>query len=533
MERRDFLRRTIPVTTIPFLVGGLPLRAYGRSPLLDALTLGSVATDRVLILVQLGGGNDGINTVIPRDQYSAYFNARQNIAIPEGSILPLTTRTGLHPVMSGMKSLYDNARLSIVQGVSYPNPDLSHFRATDIWLTAANSNEYLTTGWLGRYFHREFEGYPEGYPNEVMPDPLAIQIGAEVSPMLHGESGPAGISLHNPDAFYQMVQGGEPIGDTSIPETRAGKELAYIRHVSFQSQEYAGRVKAASERSQSAVRSSLYPARGANFLADQLKIVATLIAGGLKTRIYIVNLFGFDSHAGQVESGNTTVGVHAVLLERLSTALMAFQDDLRLLNLEDRVLGMTFSEFGRRVHSNSSLGTDHGTAAPVFLFGKGVRAGIIGSNPDLATLDNGNLGMQFDFRSIYGSVLHQWFGADDSNRESVLLRDFPGVPVIRPAYHIDPSGNRIYPASFQLHNNYPNPFNPSTTISYDLADEAHVLLEVFDLRGRLVSTLVNSQHQPGHHQVKFTAGVHNSSGMYVYRMRIGALVMQKRMMLVR
>lgn len=532
MKRRGFLRRAIPVTTIPFLLGGLPIRAYGRSPLLDALTAGSAATDRVLVLVQLGGGNDGINTVIPLDQYSAYYNLRNNIAIPEHAVARLTHATGLHPAMSGMRSLFDRGSLTIVQGVSYPNPDLSHFRATDIWLTAANANEYLTTGWLGRYLENEFEGYPEGFPNEVLPDPPAIQIGAQVSPMLHGERGPVGISLHDPESFYRMV-GNEGHSDPSLPATNAGNELAYIRHVSFQSAEYGERVREAVERNRSARRSALYPARGLNTLADQLRIVATLVAGGLKTRIYVVNLFGFDNHSSQVESGNTVAGVHASLLEKLSTAVAAFQDDLRLLGIGERVLTMTFSEFGRRVQSNSSLGTDHGTAAPLFLIGNGVRAGMVGLNPDLSRLDNGNLVMQFDFRSVYASVLHQWLGSGDRGRELTLLRDFPELPLIRSAYHINPDGSAIHPSAFRLLDNFPNPFNPETTIPFELADEAHVVVEVFDVRGRLVRTLVNSYHQPGRYEARFVADSRHASGTYVCRLRIGSWVEQKKMMLVK
>lgn len=517
---------------LPFLLGGLSLRAYGRSPFLEALVGAATTTDRVLVLVQLGGGNDGINTVIPRDQYPTYMSNRSNIAIPESSVLPLTFETGLHPVMTGMKSLYEDARLRIIQGVAYPNPDLSHFRATDIWLTAADSDQYFETGWLGRYLESEFAGYPDGYPSEVMPDPLAIQIGADISPALHGERGPVGISLHDPNTFYQMVQGRNVQEDSDIPLSPAGKELAFIRQVSYQSREYASRVKEASDKTNGASRSSLYPARGRNYLADQLRIVATLVAGGLKTRLYVVNLHGFDHHSSQVEGGDTTTGPHAVLLDKLSSALMAFQDDLRLLNLEDRVLGMTFSEFGRRVHSNSSLGTDHGTAAPVFLFGKGVKPGILGTNPNLLDLVDGNLKMQFDFRSVYGSVLRQWFGADEASRGTTLPQEFPEIPLIRLPFQIDSNGNRMYPQEFKLAN-YPNPFNASTTISYELADEGRVVLNVFDMRGRRVETLVDRYHSPGSYQVQFAPRVPLSSGVYIYRLEFGPVVMQEKMLLIR
>ncbi|MEW5799460.1 MAG: DUF1501 domain-containing protein [Bacteroidota bacterium] len=534
MKRREFIQRAVPVAMLPFMLNGFPLRAYGRTPLLEAMTKSAVATDRVLVLIQLGGGNDGINTVIARDQYDAYMSARRNIAIPESALLPLTETTGLHPVMAGMYSLYDEGRLAIVQGVTYPNPDLSHFRATDIWLTAANYNENIPSGWLGRYLQQEFPGYPEGYPNEVMPDPLAIQIGADVSLSLKSASGPMAISLHDPYSFYQLIERGNKGGETEPPQTPAGRELSYIQRMSAQSQEYAEQVKGAADATSGLQRSQKYPSAGQNYLADQLKIVATLIAGGLKTRLYVVNLYGFDTHSSQVDGNDTMTGDHAVLLQKLSTAIAAFQDDLKMLGLEDRVLGLTFSEFGRRVYSNSSLGTDHGTAAPMFLFGKAVRPGIIGENPDLTDLNDGNLKMQFDFRSVYASVLQQWFGAGKAELDAVLLRSYPEIQIVRKAYYIDEQGKRIYPSDCRLYTNYPNPFNPTTKIPYDLPDDGQVLMQVFDMAGRRVAVLVNGYQPAGHYEVTFTATSRLASGAYVCELRWGdALAIRNKMLLVR
>lgn len=532
MNRREFIRRIVPVTTLPFMLNGFPLCAYGRSPLLDAITQSAVTTDRVLVLVQLGGGNDGINTVIARDQYQAYMNARKNIAIPESSILPLTSETGLHPAMNGLHSLYGEGKLAIVQGVTYPNPNLSHFRATDIWLTAADYNETLSSGWLGRYLQQEFSGYPDGYPNDVMPDPLAIQIGSDISLALKSSSGPMAISLYDPNSFYQLIQKGNNGGEAQSPQTPAGHELSFIQEVSVQSQAYASQVKAAADKAGSTTRSTLYPDAGKNYLADQLKIVATLIAGGMKTRLYIVNLYGFDTHSSQVEGTDTKSGPHATLLEKLSTAIAAFQDDLEILGIGDRVLGMTFSEFGRRVYSNSSLGTDHGTAAPMFLFGKGVKPGIIGSNPDLTDLVDGNLKMQYDFRSVYASVLQQWFAAGTAELDATLLRSFPTLPVVRKSYYIDENGNRLYPSECRLYNNYPNPFNPSTTIAYDLPDDGNVLLEIFDITGRKIAVLVNAFQPAGSYKVTFKASKKLASGVYICQLRWGDTIAARNKMLL-
>src|SRR6185503_2559583 len=162
MRRRDFIRNSVPVAVLPFLVGGFNVRAYGRSTILESLMAAATPGDRVLVLIQLNGGNDGLNTVIPLDQYPALMAARSNIAIAENKVLKLTDATGLHPSMTGLRNLYNAGRVNIVQGVTYPNPNKSHFRGTDIWLTASNPDETLSTGWLGRYLDQTYPGFPEG-----------------------------------------------------------------------------------------------------------------------------------------------------------------------------------------------------------------------------------------------------------------------------------------------------------------------------------------------------------------------------------
>ncbi|MCX6133400.1 MAG: DUF1501 domain-containing protein [Ignavibacteriales bacterium] len=532
MKRRHFLRGVVPVTAMPFLLNGLPLRAFGRSPFLEALIGAYSATDRVLVLVQLSGGNDGINTVIPLDQLTAYNNARGNIAIPQSAVLPLTSATGLHPKMTGFKQLYDQGKLMVVQGVSYPNPNLSHFRATDIWLTAANSNEYLNDGWAGRYLSQEFSGYPTGYPNQVMPDPLAIQIGAVTSTALEGPSRSMGISIQDPNSFYQLVNGVSAGGQDTPPQTPAGHELTYIREVMLHSQQYAAQVKAAADKIKTQVT---YPA--SNSLADQLKIVARLIGGGLKTRVYIVSMGGFDNHSAQVDSNDSTIGTHATLLQRLADATLAFQNDLIQLGVEDRVIGLTFSEFGRRVQSNASRGTDHGTAAPMFVFGKGINGGVpngvLGFNPSLTDLSSSNLKMQYDFRSVYASVLCQWFGVNPTELNAVLLRNFQQLPLIKAGVAVSVEEASNLPSEYRLYENYPNPFNPTTTIAYDLPGDSNVVLKVYDMLGREVTTLVDQHQGAGHHTAQFAPTSGLSSGAYIYHLQAGSFQDRKKMMFVK
>jgi uncharacterized protein (DUF1501 family) len=314
--------------------------------------------------------------VIPRSNYSGYVNARSNIAIPENKILPLygNAATGLHPAMTGLQSLFNDGKLSVIQSVGYPSPSFSHFRASDIWMSASDSSQVLNSGWAGRYLNDLNPNYPIGYPNSNMPDPLAIQIGSVTSLTVQGPAVSMGLSISSTTNFYNLVNG---VQDPS-PDTPAGKELSFLRTIAQQTQQYASVIKNAAAKTTTQVT---YPTN--NSLADQLKIVAKLINGGLKTRIYMVNYGGFDTHSNQVNSTDTATGSHANLLKNVSDAIKAFQDDLKLLGMEDRVVGMTYSEFGRRIKSNGSTGTDHGSAAPCFLFGKQIIGGVTGNTPSI------------------------------------------------------------------------------------------------------------------------------------------------------
>ena len=406
----------------------MSFRAWANAPLLQAAAR-RVGEGRVVVLIQLNGGNDGLNTVIPLGQYDAYHSARSNIAIPEDKVLPLKgfDQTGLNPAMPEMQWLFEAGKLAIVQGVSYPQPNFSHFRATDIWLTGADAGQILSTGWAGRYLDERYPQFPQNYPNPDMPDPLAIQVGSLVSPALQGPGLTMGMAISNPNSFYDLINDkSEPVSDS-----RAGDQLAYIREMAVKTDQYAGVIKAAAQKVTK--QSDCYPAPGKNPLADQLKIVARLVAGGLRTQFYLVSMGGFDTHARQVEPGDPTTGAHAKLLAKLSEAINAFQDDLTELQVSDRVMGMTFSEFGRRIQSNASGGTDHGAAAPVFVFGEKVQGGVIGQNPswpDKLTV-NDNIAMQYDFRSVYSSLLEKWFLSDETTAETALLKKYPSLALIR------------------------------------------------------------------------------------------------------
>lgn len=526
MKRRDFLLRTLPTAIVPSVIGPYAVRAMGPSPMLDALMNMATETDHVLVIIQLNGGNDGLNMVIPRDNYSAYVNARANVAIPENKILALSgnAKTGLHPAMTGMQTLFNEGKLNIIQSVGYPNPNFSHFRATDIWMSASDSNQVINTGWTGRYLNEEYANYPNGYPNATMPDPLAIQIGSVTSLALQGPAMSMGMSITNPTSFYNLVGS---IQDPA-PPTPAGKELTYIRLIAQQTQQYATVIKNAATAVPQQVT---YPSN--NGLADQLKIVARLVKGGLKTRVYMVSMGGFDTHSVQVNATDTTTGNHANLLKILSDAVKAFMDDLKFLGIEDRVIGMTFSEFGRRIKSNSSVGTDHGAAAPMILFGSQVQGGVLGNNPTIpaSASVSDNIPHQYDFRSVYASILQNWFCSSPTTLEAVLLKNFQSLPVIKNSACATGLDDINRNAGDTLIINYPNPFVESTTITFKTTG-GHTLVQVIDALGRVIRNLTDRDYAPGTYTISFNAGG-LPTGVYYMRLQNGTIQQVKAMLKTR
>lgn len=419
MKRRQFLQSG-SVMSLPVLLGGLEISALTQSSLFGFLK----DDDRVLVLVQLNGGNDGLNMVIPLDQYSGLNLVRPTLVLPENNVLKMTDKTGLHPSMTGMHQLYQDGKMAVVQSVGYPNQNRSHFRSTDIWTSASDSDKYVRSGWLGRYLGQEYPGFPDGYPNTDHPDPFAITLSNTVSETCQGPVTNFSFALAN-EAGVKLVE--ETVA-APADNTCYGQELDYIRTTIKQSNAYATTVLNAFDKGNNI---STYPT--GNRLADQLKIVANLISGGLKTKIYIVNLGGFDTHANQVQIGEPEVGAHATLLKSVSDAVAAFMADCKGLGINERVVGMTFSEFGRQIRANNSYGTDHGTAAPLMVFGDCVNQNVFGANPEITNNVAAQEGvpMQYDFRSVYASILIDWLGAPESDVRNVLYNDFQKIPFIK------------------------------------------------------------------------------------------------------
>ena len=389
----------------------------------------------ILVIIKLFGGNDGLNTVIPLDKFSELNKVRPHVIMPENKLLNLNkSDLALHPSLSDFKAFSDEGRMKIVQNVGYEKPDFSHFRSMDIWQSASDYSEYIASGWLGRYLENIHPEFPENYPNEKFPDPLAVEVDGQSSLAFTGQNSFPGFVANDLESFYEILNE----FDNEYPHTYSGDRLKYMQLIAKQSNLYGSRVSEAYNSSSSNVD---FPQ---NQLGKQFEAISRLIRGGLNTRIYSVQIGGFDTHDRQVDTQDPTKGEHALLLKMLNDAVTAFIDSLDESGDSDRVLTMTFSEFGRTIVSNGSYGTDHGTAAPIFIFGNKLNADVVGKNPNIP--ENArwqdNLEVEFDFRQVYSSIIHQWLSANPDTEEDVLFRKFDQIPIIQSQY-IDTDGDGI------------------------------------------------------------------------------------------
>ncbi|MBL67490.1 MAG: hypothetical protein CMO74_03410 [Verrucomicrobiales bacterium] len=390
--RRSFIRQMGAASVVA--VGAQPPALFARA----AEVAPPVDPDgRILVLVQLAGGNDGLNTVAPFDN-DAYRRLRPSLALNRNAVHKLNDQLGLHPGMAGFKELFDDGALGIVQGVGYPNPNRSHFRSTDIWHTARPDNEDKRDGWLGRAFNVTAARRGGRTPAIALGTgrlPLALVSTRVTIPTVQ--------SLKD----YQLQLGQDSstnqrkraklIRELAETPTPAESELAFLRRTAVTALDTAERLKTVTDNYRPATS---YPLNG---LGQRLKTVAQLIQAGLEAQVYYVSLGGFDTHADQEAA-------HTALVTEVSSALHAFHRDLKAHGLGRRVLAATFSEFGRRVKENGSLGTDHGAASQMFLIGDAIRGGLHGAHPNLDKLDQGDLIHHTDFRRVYATLLEKWLG---------------------------------------------------------------------------------------------------------------------------
>ena len=495
MKRRDFVKNLSSSVVLGTSMGPYGARAYSRvNNHLANLLMGIENTDRVLVMVFLRGGNDGLNTLVPLDYYSQLFSARQNIIQPENSLIELPgTGLGMHGSMTAMKELYDEEKLCIIQNVGYEDPNFSHFRSTDIWMSGSDSREVINSGWTGRYMHGTYPNYPFDYPNEDHPHPLAIEIGNSSSLLFQGPDTQMGLAITDPSFFYDLLDNVEP----PVPAGPAGDRIELIRVLRRQSETYNQRVKEAAEWIN---YQKDYPDYS---LADQLKIVSRLIAGGLKTQLYLVQVGSFDTHANQVAYGDTTEGTHSYLLRQVSESLKAFMEDTEFLGTQDRIMGMVFSEFGRRIKSNNSNGSDHGSAGPMFLFGNSVNPGVIGTNPvipDNASW-NDNLDYEFDYRQVYSSIFEKWLCVPSDEIENSLPGAYERLDIVKDGVscNLTTSSSGRLPEETGL-KAFPTLATEEVTLSFE-SQALGTHLQLLAMDGRLIRTLDTQALAPGSHQL--------------------------------
>ena len=389
-NRRDFLRTGFCSGAV-FSFGGLP-----PSFLTQAAAAEHQAADTVLVVLQLSGGNDGLNTVVPF-QHPVYRASRPTLRISAADVLPINDELGFHPAARGLADLWEDNKLSIIQGVGYAQPNRSHFESMDIWHSCVRKTASREHGWLGRFLDQSGQ-------NSKTSDTPAIHLGKEKLPFALMAKNTPPTSIRSIDRFRLEDNGNtnqrKLVHKIGNQQRGNGNDLLnFVQSGTSSALEVSERIRQARSAYKAAVA---YPD---NELAEKLKIVAQLIDAGLSTRIYYVTLNGFDTHARQANG-------HAALLKTVASSVAAFIQDVAARSHGDRVALLAFSEFGRRVKENASKGTDHGTAAPVFVAGNRIKPGLVGPMPDLTDLDQGDLKFHTDFRRVYSAVLQNWLSSD-------------------------------------------------------------------------------------------------------------------------
>lgn len=398
--RRNFIKTSALATgslLIPYF-----LKAIGNK---NSELLRGISGNRKLVIIQLGGGNDGLNTIVPY-RNDIYYSSRPTLAVPATNVLQLNDELGMNPVMSSLADLYNRGQFSIINNVGYPNPDRSHFRSMDIWQTASDSHEYLSTGWIGRYLDSDCSNCKNPHS--------AIELNDSLTLALKGEA-LNGMAFNDEKSLMQMRKSNEMANPEIINEQIINSNLHYLYKTLSETRNSAEYIY---NKSKIYSTKKEYPQ---NKFGKDLKLVAELIISDIETSVFYVTLSGFDTHFAQK-------GKQERLLKIYSDTVAVFCDDLTSNGRFDDTVIMTFSEFGRRVKQNGSAGTDHGTANNIFMMGGNIKKpGIYNDTPNLNSLDNGDLIYNIDFRSVYATLLNNWLQVDD---QIILGKQFQKLDVL-------------------------------------------------------------------------------------------------------
>ena len=550
MKRRNFIRLTSTASALSLL----PTDVFALFKSAGMETCPNVNAKKI-VLIQLAGANDGLNTVVPINQYDIYADTlRPNIKLSNvggtngiinlDTTLSLSNQVGLHPSLVGFKSLYDSGLMRVIQGVGYTTQDKSHFKSTDLWLTGGDgtpANNTSQSGWVGRFL----ENYYADFLNANFP--LGIQLGSSENSLgFHGEV-EHGMSLNingqDPSGFYSVINGLGGAAPTNIPNSEYGNLLKFILDNDTSSNTYAQTISAAFN---SGSNSLTYPSTS---LANQLKTVAKFISGGLQTKVYLVKIGGFDTHDLQVAANTTShLGKHADLLTQISESIKTFITDLNNQNMGEDVIAVTFSEFGRKAAENGNLGTDHGEIAPMFVFGSSIAPGVSGTNINLNEAVLGNnyqvQTVQHDYRRVFSTVLQDWFGTNDTTLDLTFYNNTTNSGysnakianmiksqnlVPSSCYSGRVSGDQLGLDNFEVKNEvvvYQNPISETMVVQ---SMDAINSISVYSIDGRIIKTYRNPLTTK-----EYTINVqHFAVGLYILKITTNQGVFSKKIIIRR
>lgn len=517
-SRRSFLQTIGMAGGVGFGLGGFGISALASSPL--SFSLGG-NNDRILVLIRLKGGNDGLNMIVPAFDYGTYRANRPTIAINQNDLIGLDNNNmfAMPKSMAKLKPMWDQGAMKIINSCGYPDHNLSHFTSSDIWNSA---NEHIEedqnkSGWLGRYLLNQRPDYLTNLP--PVPGAIKVSSGSSIT-FQNPDRIDLAVNFNTPDKLIEVAEKGFVFDTVNLPDDcYYGDQIGYLRSILNITYKYAPNINKAYSSSANAVNYSN------NELSRQLSIVARLIKGKLGTRLYMVTLDGFDTHENQNVN-------HPRLMNEISSAISEFYEDLKTGGIANDVLSMTFSEFGRRIRENDG-GTDHGTAAPVMFFGPALEGHeILGKNPDLKNVDAaGNLKFDTDFRSIYATLLESWLCIDAASVDGILGDTFERIPQLGfdcfGINSVDTSLSQSIKHKAKLN------ANGSYIIEYSLSRPGMVEVDILTIMGQKITTLVNEYQNEGLHECIFVNQTIGLGGaMYIYRIKSGKSIVSGKFVII-
>ncbi len=512
-SRRNFLRTLGLTSGGSMLMGNQTVQAMNM-----ANALFEAQSDRKLVIIRQKGGNDGLNMVIPDFDYSTYKGKRPTIAIAQSNTWKLNDKFSMPNSTIALKNSWDSGKMKVINSVGYPNQNLSHFRSSDIWDSASDSNVEDDSGWLGRMLDNCFPDFavnPPAYPP-------AIQIGNAGSILFNNETDTRlAFSVANADLLFQVATKGELYDTQDVPECLFGEQLSFIRTIANQTFKYAEIIQEAYNQSDS---NSDYG--GFNQLAQSLSLVARLIRGGLPTQVYMVTIDGHDTHAQQNQR-------HPALMRDLANSVKGFFEDLAQDGKDSEVLCCTTSEFGRRIEQNASGGTDHGAAAPVILFGEGLNGNaVLGKDPDLINTDQAdNLIYGTDFRSIYATLLEYWLCLSPILVDQLLGQNFSRLDELGIQCAPTTHNKEVFIEGFSHEPRYSS--YGDVLIYVELPSITDVQIDLYSLDGKSLSTLFHDHQIMGIQAISLDEIRRRlSPGIYVYRIRAYGYAWSKKIRII-